>query len=105
MTKKFLTQITLIACLVFAGVLSFAQDGAAAYKAKCAMCHGPTGTPNPGIAKAFPTIEPVSDPAIKALTVDRIAAAVKNGKGKMKPVAGLSDADVKAVSAYFKSLK
>jgi mono/diheme cytochrome c family protein len=42
---------------------------------------------------------------MKGLSVDQIAATVKNGKGKMKPVAGLSDSDVKAVAAYFKSLK
>jgi hypothetical protein len=50
-------------------------------------------------------IKPISDPAMKALTVDEIASAVKNGKGKMHPVAGLSDGDVKSVSTYFKSLK
>ena len=50
-------------------------------------------------------IKPVSDPAIKKLTVDEVAATVKNGKGKMKPIAGLSDPQVKAVAAYFKTLK
>jgi cytochrome c6 len=104
MSKSFRSQLTLVALVVCAGILTFAQDGAALYKTKCAMCHGATGTPSPGMAKAMGVL-PVSDPAIKALTVDQIAAAVKNGKGKMKPVAGLSDADVKSVSAYFKSLK
>ena len=104
MSKRFRSHVTLAALVVFAGVLSFAQDGAATYKTKCAMCHGATGTPSAGMAKAM-GILPVSDPAIKALTVDQVAATVKNGKGKMKPVAGLSDSDVKSVSAYFKSLK
>jgi cytochrome c6 len=102
--KSLRSQITLAVLLACAAVLGNAQDGAALYKTKCAMCHGATGTPSPGMAKAM-GILPVSDPAIKALTVDQIAAAVKNGKGKMKPVAGLSDADVKAVSVFFKSLK
>jgi len=104
MQKMIRSQVTLAATLALAGVLSFAQDGAATYKAKCAMCHGPTGTPSAGMAKAM-GIKPISDPAMKALTVDQIASAVKNGKGKMHPVAGLSDADVKSVSTYFKSLK
>jgi hypothetical protein len=39
------------------------------------------------------------------LSADQVAAAVKNGKGKMKPIAGLSDAEVKAVSSFFKTLK
>jgi len=102
--KIFRSQATLAALVVFAGVLSFADDGAAIYKAKCAMCHGATGTPNPAMAKAM-GIKPVSDPAMKALSVEQISTAVKAGKGKMKPVAGISDADVKSVATYFKNLK
>jgi mono/diheme cytochrome c family protein len=56
------------------------------------------------MAKAM-GIKPVSDPSMKALTVAQIEATVKNGKGKMKPVAGLTDPQVSAVAAYFKSLK
>ena len=102
--KIFRSQATLAALVVFAGVLSFADDGAAIYKAKCAMCHGATGTPNPAMAKAM-GIKPVSDPAMKALSVEQISTAVKAGKGKMKPAAGISDADVKSVATYFKNLK
>ncbi len=104
MTKSFPSQIALAATVLLAGAMSFADDGAATYKAKCATCHGPAGTPSAGMIKAM-GMKPVSDPAMKALTVDQIAAAVKNGKGKMKPVAGLTDAQVKAVAAYFKNLK
>jgi len=50
-------------------------------------------------------IKPVSDPAMAGLTADQVAAAVKNGKGKMKPISGLSDDEVKAVAAFFKTLK
>jgi len=50
-------------------------------------------------------IKPVSDPSIKALTVPQVEAVVKDGKGKMKPIAGLTDPQVKAVAEYFKSLK
>jgi cytochrome c6 len=104
MQKMIRSQIVLAATLALACAMGFADDGAAIYKAKCAMCHGATGTPNPGMAKAM-GIQAVSDPAMKALSVDQVAAAVKNGKGKMKPVAGLSDADVKSVSEFFKTLK
>jgi cytochrome c553 len=104
MTNSSRSYLVLAATVMLASAMSFAQDGAATYKAKCAMCHGPTGTPSAGMAKAM-GIKPTSDPAMKALTADQIAAAVKNGKGKMKPVAGLSDGDVKAVAAYFKTLK
>ena len=58
----------------------------------------------PGMAKMM-GIKPVSDPSVKAMTVAQMEAAVKNGKGKMKPVAGLTDAQVKDVVTYFRSLK
>ena len=56
------------------------------------------------MAKAM-GIKPVSDPSIQALTIAQITATVKNGKGKMKPVAGLTDPQVSAVAAFFKTLK
>ena len=104
MTKQFRLQIVLAALIAFAGAMCYAQDGATTYKAKCAACHGPTGTPSAGMAKAM-GIKPVSDPSMQALTVAQVEAAVKSGKGKMKPVAGLTDAQVSAVAVYFKSLK
>lgn len=104
MTKLLRSQIVLAAAVSLAGAMCFAQDGAATYKAKCAMCHGATGTPSAGMIKAM-GMKPVSDPSMQALTVAQIEATVKGGHGKMKPVAGLSDAQVSAVAQYFKSLK
>jgi len=104
MSKNLRSKVVLAAAVLLAGSMCFAEDGAAIYKSKCAMCHGPTGTPSAGMAKAM-GIKPASDPAIKALTQSQVEAAVKSGKGKMKPVAGLTDAQVKAVSEYFKTLK
>jgi hypothetical protein len=49
-------------------------------------------------------IKAVTDPDIKKLTVDQMSAAVTAGKGKMKPISGLTPADVKAVVDYYKSL-
>lgn len=102
--KSFRSRIVLAAVVTLAGSMCFAEDGAAIYKSKCAMCHGPTGTPSAGMAKAM-GIKPASDPSIQALTVSQIASAVKNGKGKMHPVAGLTDPQVQAVASYFKTLK
>ena len=104
MKKSFRSGIMMAAAVLLAGSMCFAQDGAATYKAKCAMCHGPTGTPSAGMAKAM-GIKPVSDPSMQSLTVPQIESAVKNGKRKMKPIAGLTDPQVQAVASYFKSLK
>ncbi len=104
MTKTIRTLLVLTATVSLAGALAFADSGEATYKAKCATCHGSTGTPNPGIAKAM-GVKPASDPSIKSLSVAAETSAVKNGKGKMKPVAGLTDAQIKDVVTYFRTLK
>jgi mono/diheme cytochrome c family protein len=99
------TQLVLALVVSLAGAVGFAQSaGEATYKAKCQSCHGATGTPSPAMAKMM-GIKPVSDPDIKKLTVDQMIAAVKNGKGKMKPVAGLTDAQIKDSVTYYRSLK
>lgn len=104
MKKIIRVEWMLAAALAVAGAASFAQSGGeATYKAKCQMCHGPNGTPSAGMAKMG--IKAANDAEMKKLTVDQIAGVVKNGKGKMKPVAGLTDAQVKDVAAYFHSLK
>jgi mono/diheme cytochrome c family protein len=105
MTKTIRSLAVLAAAVCMASSMSFAQfSGAATYKAKCQVCHGGTSTPSPGIAKAM-GVKPVSDPEIKKLTEDQMIASVKNGKGKMKPVTGLTDEQVKEVVAYFGTLK
>ena len=105
MTNSLRSLAVLAAAVYLAGSTSFAQSsGAATYKAKCQVCHGATGTPSPGMAKMM-GIKPVSDPEIKKLTADQMIAAVKNGKGKMKPIAGLTDAQIKDVVAYFRTMK
>jgi len=104
MKKSFRSGIVMAAAVLLAGSMCFAEDGAAIYKSKCAMCHGPAGTPSAGIAKMM-GIKPVSDPSMKTLTESQIVSVVKNGKGKMKPIVGLTDAQVSAVAAYFKTLK
>ena len=105
MTKTIRSLVVLAAAVSMAGSLSFAQSaGEATYKAKCQMCHGATGTPSPGMAKMM-GIKAASDPEIKKLSEADMAAAVKNGKGKMKPIAGLTDSQVKEVVTYFRSLK
>ena len=41
---------------------------------------------------------------MKKLTIAQMEAAVKDGKGKMKPIHGLSNAQVKEVVEYFRTL-
>ena len=104
MMKSIRSQVVLAVVISMASAAGFAQSGDADYKAKCATCHGATGTPSAGMAKMM-GIKASSDPAIQALTIDQISTTITTGKGKMKPIAGLSDAQIKAVAAYYKGLK
>jgi mono/diheme cytochrome c family protein len=99
------SQLVLAVVVSLASAVCFAQSGGeATYKAKCQGCHGTAGVPNPGMAKMM-GVKPVSDPAIQKLTVPEMVAAVKNGKNKMKPIAGLTDAQIKDAVTYYKGLK
>jgi len=102
-TIRSLAVLAVAGCL--AGSMGFAQSaGEAVYKANCQSCHGSTGTPSPGIAKAM-GVKAASDPEMKKLSLDEEIAAVKNGKGKMKPVTSVTGGAVDDVVAYVKSLK
>ena len=103
-TVKHCSALVVSAVVAFAALALNAQSGGeAVYKSKCLSCHGPNGNPSPSLAKAM-NIKAAKDPGIKALTIEQIAATVKNGKNKMQPVGGLSDEQVKIAAAYFKSL-
>ena len=104
MTKSIGSQLILAVALSLTSVSGLAQSADANYKAKCASCHGATGTPSAGMAKMM-GIKPVSDPTIQALTIDQMSAAVKDGKGKMKPIAGLTDTQIGAAVTYYRSLR
>jgi mono/diheme cytochrome c family protein len=100
------SQVVLALLVVVAGSVGFAQSGGeAVYKANCQSCHGSTGTPNPGIAKAM-GVKPATDPDYKKVSEADMIAAVKDGKGKMKAFSGkLTDAQIKDAVVYFRSFK
>ncbi len=103
MTKSIRSQVVLALVVAMTGAVGFAQSsGEAIYKANCQSCHGSTGTPNPGIAKAM-DIKPAAE--YKSSEKEQIDA-VKNGKAKMKAFGSkLTDDQIKASVDYFRTLK
>jgi cytochrome c6 len=102
MTKMMRSAVVLAAAVCAAGSLGFAQSGEAVYKANCQSCHGTSGTPSPGIAKMMGVKAASEYTSSEKEQID----AVKNGKGKMKPFASkLTDAQIKDVVTYFRTLK
>jgi mono/diheme cytochrome c family protein len=105
MTGTIYSRTLLAVFVALASLVGFAQSpGQATYKAKCQMCHGATGAADTPSAKML-KVKPLDDPDIKKLSADDMFAAVKNGKGKMKPVTGLTDAQIKDAVAYYRGLK
>jgi mono/diheme cytochrome c family protein len=102
MTKMLRSQFVLAAAVLLAGAICFAQEGSSAYKDRCAMCHGATGIPSTKWANMG--VKPVTDPSVKALTVDQIINIVRYGKGRMHPFAGFTPDQLQALALYFKSL-
>jgi mono/diheme cytochrome c family protein len=83
-----------------------AAAGHAVYDKKCKMCHGATGEGNPGMAKALnTTIQPLGSPEVQKMGDADLKKIITQGKGKMKPPAGLSGADIDNVIAFVRTLK
>lgn len=79
-----------------------AEDGAALYKSKCAMCHGPNGEGKPAM-KA---------PALKGTTktAAQISEHILKGESTSKAphnkgVSGINEAQAKAIADFVKTLK
>ena len=97
-------SVVLILCLALAGT-AFAADGAAVYKAKCQMCHGPNGDASSSMAKSM-GLKPLNSADVQKTSAADMTALVTNGKGKMPAFKGkLSDDEISAVVTYVKSLK
>jgi len=101
-TKKLMMLIMTIAVALFILIphLSWADDGAGIYKAKCAACHGADAAGKP--AAKIPSL--ISDDAKKASDADlakKVSETAKHPAG----VKGLAADDVKAVVTYIRSLQ
>lgn len=94
------------AAAVVPAVAASAKDGEAVYSMKCRNCHAADGAGNPAIGKMMNvTLKPLGSAEVQAKSDADLKAVVTAGTGKMKPVAGLSPADVDNVIAYVRTLK
>ncbi len=96
-TTKIAALVLTIAVALFILIpsLSWADDGATLYKAKCAACHGADGAGKPAM-KA---------PAIAGKDEAAVTKAVAETAKHPAPVKGLAADDVKAIAAYVKGMK
>jgi mono/diheme cytochrome c family protein len=91
------TVFLLVTALILLAVPAMAEDGAALYKAKCAVCHGPDGTKMAKANLAAAEIQGKSD-------ADLATFVGTNAKHNFK-TKGMSDDQIKAVVTFLRTLK
>src|ERR1041384_3114986 len=100
MKQKLFAFVTII---IASASVGFAADAAALWGQHCASCHGKDGSGNTMMGKKLAIKDYTKDQGFSDAEATNV---IKNGKGKMKGFKGkLSDADVKAMVAYVRSLK
>jgi mono/diheme cytochrome c family protein len=79
-------------------------DGAADFKAKCAMCHGADGTGSTATGKAL-HVRDLASAGVQGQTDPQLTDIVTNGKGKMPAYKGkLTDPQIKELVGFIRSL-
>jgi len=102
---KSLSVRVILATLLAAGLIAaraspaVAQDAAATYKSKCAVCHGPDGKRGKMGTRDF------ASPEVKAESDTQLTDVVTKGKGKMPAYGGkLKDTEIIDLIAYTHTL-
>jgi cytochrome c6 len=93
----------IIAVVLASSGAAFGADAAALWAQHCASCHGKDGKGTTMMGKKLGLKDYTKE---QGFSDAEAANVIKNGKGKMKGYKDkLSDADVKALVAYVRSLK
>jgi mono/diheme cytochrome c family protein len=98
-----LTTYVILAFLIASSGAAFGADAAALWAQNCASCHGKDGSGSTAMGKKLGVKDYTKEQGFSDAEATNV---INNGKGKMKAYKGkLSDADVKALVAYVRSLK
>lgn len=104
MLRKVMSVSLIVLFGLMAGTM-FAADGAATYKAKCALCHGANGAGDTPSGKSMKVKDLRSDSVQKQTDLE-LTKVISGGKGKMPPYGKqLSTDDIKALIGFIRTLK
>jgi len=101
---SFVVVSTVLAFILQGRPLAAAGEGAATFKAKCAVCHGPDGAGQTTMGKTL-KVSDLSSAAVQKQSDSDLTATITNGKNKM-PAFGksLSGAQIKDVVGYLREI-
>ena len=101
----------LAAIIAFAMTMAVRADVKETYEKQCAKCHGPDGKGQTKMGQKL-GIKDYSDAKVQAEVKDEEAFKAikegrkdKDGKVLMKPAEGVSDDEIKALVAHFRTFK
>ena len=100
--KKSVVLVVLSILVLSLASVAYAEDAAATYKAKCAMCHGATGAGDTTMGKNF-KLRPLASADVQKLTDAELDTIISKGKGKMPAYAG--KIDVPGAVKFIRTLK
>lgn len=99
------TAVWILLAASSAGLAAAQNSGADTYKAKCLVCHGPTGDGKTPAGQAMKAAS-FSSPEVTKQSDADLAAVIRKGKGKMPAWKGaLTDDQIKDVLAYIHTLQ
>ena len=107
--KRWLTPGSGLLLAVAVPMLSAGKGDATAgkevYTKRCATCHGPAGEGKEAIAKMLKVeMHHLGSKEVQAKSDADLKKSIIEGTGKMKPVTGLSDAEIANLIAYIRTL-
>lgn len=94
-----------VAIPLFSAGKADATAGKEVYTKRCATCHGAAGEGKEAIAKMLKVeIHHLGSKEVQAKSDADLRKVITEGKGKMKPVTGLSETEIANVIAYVHTL-
>jgi cytochrome c553 len=111
MKKSLVLAITFLGAPCAVVVTGYAADAATNWGEHCAKCHGDDGKGQTKMGKKLSVADLTDAKVQEKFTDDAAVKAMKEGikdktdKLAMKPIEGLSEADMKALVAYVRALK
>jgi len=97
---RFLPVCVVLLTLVAVQAFGAAADGKAVYEKSCQKCHKADGSGIPAMK-----MKPLGSAEVQAKPDAELKKAITAGTGKMKPVAGVTDAQAADLVAYIRTLK